>query len=146
VKDTPSQSPISLPGYRPLESQQRDGRRSRSWISPRTCGARQRPARPPGLDLFLRGSAAVDYTVNTATGFPLITGPEELNVPVNHVLPAWDVACRLYSAVGLLAAVRRRESTGIGCEITLALADAAWTLRGTSASWPRPRDAAPAQW
>ena len=55
------------------------------------------------------GRAAVDYTVNAATGFPLITGPEGLDGPVNHVLPAWDVACGLYAAVGLLAAVRRRR-------------------------------------
>lgn len=74
------------------------------------------------------GRAAVDYTVNAATGFPLITGPEELNVPVNHVLPAWDVACGLYAAVGLLAAVRRRQTTGTGSEITLALADVALAL------------------
>ena len=28
--------------------------------------------------------------------------------PVNHVLPAWDIACGLYAAVGLLAADRHR--------------------------------------
>jgi 2-methylfumaryl-CoA isomerase len=76
------------------------------------------------------GRAAVDYTVNAATGFPLITGPEELGVPVNHVLPAWDVACGLYAAIGLLAAVRRRSSTGTGGEITLALADVALAVAG----------------
>jgi 2-methylfumaryl-CoA isomerase len=76
------------------------------------------------------GRAAVDYTVNAATGFPLITGPEGLDGPVNHVLPAWDVACGLYAAVGLLAAVRRRENTGAGSEITLALADVALAIAG----------------
>ena len=76
------------------------------------------------------GRAAVDYTVNAATGFPLITGPEGLDGPVNHVLPAWDVACGLYAAVGLLAAVRRRERTGVGSEITLALADVALAVAG----------------
>ena len=76
------------------------------------------------------GRAAVDYTVNAATGFPLITGPGELSVPVNHVLPAWDVACGLYAAVGLLAALRRRSGTGAGSEITLALADVALAVAG----------------
>jgi 2-methylfumaryl-CoA isomerase len=41
------------------------------------------------------GSAAVDYTVNAASGFPLVTGPQQDNggrAPVNNVLPAWDVA------------------------------------------------------
>jgi 2-methylfumaryl-CoA isomerase len=76
------------------------------------------------------GRAAVDYTVNAETGFPLITGPEGLDGPVNHVLPAWDVACGLYAAVGLLAAERRRQRTGAGSEITLALADVALAVAG----------------
>jgi 2-methylfumaryl-CoA isomerase len=76
------------------------------------------------------GRAAVDYTVNAATGFPLITGPEGLEGPVNHVLPAWDVACGLYAAVGLLAAERRRARTGVGSAITLALADVALAVAG----------------
>jgi 2-methylfumaryl-CoA isomerase len=71
------------------------------------------------------GAAAVDYTVNAATGFPLATGPEALAGPVNHVLPAWDVACGLYAAVGLLAAERHRRRTGQGRAITLPLADVA---------------------
>jgi 2-methylfumaryl-CoA isomerase len=76
------------------------------------------------------GRTAVDYTVNAATGFPLITGPEGLDGPVNHVLPAWDVACGLYAAVGLLAAERRRARTGAGSAITLALADVALAVAG----------------
>jgi 2-methylfumaryl-CoA isomerase len=76
------------------------------------------------------GRAAVDYTVNAATGFPLITGPEELRGPVNHVLPAWDVACGLYAAVGLLAAERHRRLTGSGGATVLALADVALAVAG----------------
>ena len=76
------------------------------------------------------GRAAVDYTVNAETGFPLITGPEDFAGPVNHVLPAWDVACGLYAAVGLLAAERKRQRTGAGSEITLALADVALAVAG----------------
>jgi 2-methylfumaryl-CoA isomerase len=49
---------------------------------------------------------------------------------VNHVLPAWDVACGLYAAVGLLAAERRRARTGAGSAITLALADVALAVAG----------------
>ncbi len=76
------------------------------------------------------GRTAVDYTVNAATGFPLITGPAGLDGPVNHVLPAWDVACGLYAAVGLLAAERRRARTGAGSAVTLALADVALAVAG----------------
>ena len=45
------------------------------------------------------GRAAVDYTVNAASGFPLVTG-EGGGAPVNHVLPAWDIAAGLYLATG----------------------------------------------
>lgn len=67
------------------------------------------------------GASAVDYTVNCASGFPLITGSTA--EPVNHVLPAWDVAAGLYMATGLLAAERHRLRTGHGQEVTIALAD-----------------------
>ena len=76
------------------------------------------------------GGSAVDYTVNAAIGFPFATGPEHLQEPVNHVLPAWDVACGLYAAVGLLAAERHRRRTGRGRAITLALADVALAVTG----------------
>jgi 2-methylfumaryl-CoA isomerase len=76
------------------------------------------------------GGAAVDYTVNAATGFPLITGPEGHAGPVNHVLPAWDVACGLYAAVGLLAAERHRRRTGEGRALALALEDVALAVAG----------------
>src|SRR5438105_7604715 len=67
------------------------------------------------------GSAAVDYTVNAASGFPLVTGNG--GAPVNHVLPAWDIAAGLYLATALLAAERHRARTGAGQEVTAALAD-----------------------
>jgi 2-methylfumaryl-CoA isomerase len=76
------------------------------------------------------GRPAVDYTVNAGIGFPLVTGPEELQGPVNHVLPAWDIACGLYAAVGLLSAERHRQRTGEGSRITLALEDVALALTG----------------
>ena len=67
------------------------------------------------------GSTAVDYTVNAASGFPLVTG--EGPGPVNHVLPAWDIAAGLYLVGGLLAAERRRLRGGAGEEVVLSLAD-----------------------
>jgi 2-methylfumaryl-CoA isomerase len=76
------------------------------------------------------GAPAVDYTVNAAMGFPLVTGDEGFRNPVNHVLPAWDVACGLYAAVGLLAAERHRRRTGRGRAITLPLADVALAVTG----------------
>ncbi len=67
------------------------------------------------------GSTALDYTVNCASGFPIATGVD--TTPVNHVLPAWDIAAGLYLATGLLAVERHRRMHGTGQEVTLALSD-----------------------
>lgn len=67
------------------------------------------------------GSSAIDYTVNCASGFPIATGPDE--TPINHVLPAWDVAAGLYIAMGILAAERVRSRTGAGQHLRIALSD-----------------------
>lgn len=77
------------------------------------------------------GGPAVDYTVQAETGFPLVTGPGSGGTPVNQVLPAWDIAAGLYLATGLLAAVHRRQQTGEGATITLALEDVALSTAGT---------------
>lgn len=71
------------------------------------------------------GSPAVDYTVNAEVGLPLMTGPRAYREPVNHVLPAWDLLTGLYAALGLVTAVRRRERSGAGAYLQLALGDVA---------------------
>ncbi|MFC7728435.1 CoA transferase [Actinomadura keratinilytica] len=102
----------------------------RSWLSYETLSK----TRPDLIHLQIQGradgTAAVDYTVNAEIGFPLVTGPADHAGPVNHVLPAWDMACGLYAAVGLLAADRRRTRTGAGARITLALHDVAVAMAG----------------
>jgi 2-methylfumaryl-CoA isomerase len=76
------------------------------------------------------GTPAVDYTVNAAVGFPMVTGPEGHADPVNHVLPAWDIACGLYAALGILSADRRRRITGQGERMSVALYDVALAMAG----------------
>ncbi len=76
------------------------------------------------------GSTGVDYTVNAATGFPLVTGPPDHAGPINHVLPAWDVCCGLYAALAVVAAVRRRDRSGAGAQISLPLEDVALATAG----------------
>ncbi|MFC5521815.1 CoA transferase [Polaromonas jejuensis] len=73
------------------------------------------------------GSTAVDYTVNCATGYPLVTGGGSAERPVNHVLPAWDIACAYQAAFAVVAAVDRRRRTGEGAELKLALSDTAFS-------------------
>ena len=78
------------------------------------------------------GTAAVDYTVNAASGFPLVTGATGAagGAPVNHVLPAWDIAAGLYLATALLAAERHRGRTGEGQEVVAALSDVMLAMVG----------------
>ena len=76
------------------------------------------------------GSSEVDYTVNPATGFPNLTGPVGEMAPVNHVLPAWDIATGLAAVNGILAADRHRRLTGEGQFISLALTDMAFATLG----------------
>lgn len=97
----------------------------RQWHSYSTLSAR----RPDLIHLEVVGRAdgatGVDYTVNAATGFPLVTGPTDHVGPVNQVMPAWDVSCGLYAALAVLAALRRRDATGAGSCIRLPLDDVA---------------------
>ncbi|MFB9774915.1 CoA transferase [Brevibacterium otitidis] len=67
------------------------------------------------------GSPEIDYTVNAASGFPIVTGQDER--PVNNVVPAWDVIAGLYVANGILSAELVRRASGQGQEITVALSD-----------------------
>jgi 2-methylfumaryl-CoA isomerase len=77
------------------------------------------------------GTSEVDYTVNPATGFPNLTGPAGADAPVNHVMPAWDIATGLAAVNGILAADRHRRLTGEGQFISLALTDMAFATMGT---------------
>ncbi len=76
------------------------------------------------------GSQAVDYTVNAALGFPFITGPEDSEGPVNHVLPAWDAMTGFLAATAILAAERHRRLTGEGQLVELSLSDVGLAVAG----------------
>ncbi|RAV10346.1 2-methylfumaryl-CoA isomerase [Mycolicibacterium sp. GF69] len=76
------------------------------------------------------GGTGVDYTVNAGIGFPMVTGPSELATPVNHVLPAWDVACGLYTALAVATALRHREATGQGQRVSIPLENVALATAG----------------
>src|SRR5712664_2966189 len=76
------------------------------------------------------GSAAVDYTVNAALGFPFVTGPEGTDGPVNHVLPAWDAMTGFLAATAILAAERHRRLAGEGQLVELSLSDVGLAVAG----------------
>lgn len=74
------------------------------------------------------GTTAVDYTVNCAAAFPAMTGGGSITAPVNHVLPAWDIACAYQAAFALVAALAGRRATGAGAELRIALSDVAFSM------------------
>lgn len=77
------------------------------------------------------GDSAVDYTVNAGVGVPLMTGSAANGEqPVNHVLPAWDLATGTYAAFAALAAERHRLRSGAGQEVSIALSDVALASLG----------------
>jgi len=90
-------------------------------------------ARPDLVSLRIMGwhdgRQAMDFTVNAASGYPLMCGPENWDEadppPVNQVLPAWDFITGAYGAFALVSGIRHREQTGKGSELRLPLGDVA---------------------
>ena len=74
------------------------------------------------------GSVALDYTVNARAGFPMVTGPDASEGPVNHVMPVWDVVTALAASNAVLVADRHRRDTGEGQYVRIALADSAFAM------------------
>jgi 2-methylfumaryl-CoA isomerase len=102
-----------------------DNNVGRPWLTYDSLVSR----RPDLIQVHIQGHSdgrpAVDYTVNAEVGVPDITGPVGVSEPVNHVLPAWDLLTGMTAVTGLLAALRRRDRTGEGCYLSIALADVA---------------------
>lgn len=75
------------------------------------------------------GRQAMDFTVNAASGYPLMCGPEDWDQqsapPVNQVLPAWDFITGAYTAFALMAALRNRDASGKGHQMRIPLGDVA---------------------
>lgn len=69
------------------------------------------------------GSQGMDYTINSALGLPLMTGPADDERPVNHVLAAWDLLTGAYCAFALVSALMARMKGRGGREIRAPLSD-----------------------
>lgn len=102
-----------------------DNNVGRPWLGYEALSA----VRPDLIQVHIQGHAdgrpAVDYTVNAEVGIPDITGPTGTAGPVNHVLPAWDLLAGMTAVTGLVSALRRRDRTGEGTFMAVALADIA---------------------
>lgn len=69
------------------------------------------------------GSQGMDYTINSAIGLPLMTGPVGDDRPVNHVLAAWDLLTGAYCSFALVSALLARMRGRGGREIRAPLSD-----------------------
>ena len=103
---------------------------ARGWLDYDSLAARRRDLVMVAITGNHDGSSAVDYTINPATGFPWATGPRNLSVPFNHLLPAWDAVTGTLAATALLAAERHRTRTGEGQLARIALSDVAVAMVG----------------
>jgi 2-methylfumaryl-CoA isomerase len=75
------------------------------------------------LEGFPNGRTGVDYTVNAASGLPMVTGPEAAARPINAPFPTWDMLAGLPLALAIVAAERRRRMENRGAWIKCALSD-----------------------
>ncbi|MEQ8816223.1 MAG: CoA transferase [Thalassobaculum sp.] len=100
------------------------------WLSDEILRARRADVIKLEITGNFDGSNAVDYTVNPAVGLPAMTGTGGRDAPTNHVLPAWDIACGLTAAFGMVSAAMERARTGQGRSISLALSDVAFATVG----------------
>jgi 2-methylfumaryl-CoA isomerase len=103
---------------------------ARGWLEYQTLAKRRPDLVMVALTGNPDGTSEVDYTVNPATGFPWATGPRNLAEPLNSVLPAWDIALGTLATVGMLAAERHRQLTGVGQLVRLSLSDVAFAMVG----------------
>ena len=96
------------------------------------CHDRLRERRPDVVSVqiegFPGGRSAVDYTIAAQSGIPLVTGPQGHVGPVNSPLPTWDIAAGLNAAVAATEALRRRQRSGSGALVRVALSDVALGL------------------
>lgn len=97
----------------------------RPWFSYAALAARRADVIKVHIGGQAGGGPAVDYTVNTEVGVTDLTGPADSRTPVNHVLPAWDLIAGMTATTALLSALHRRERTGEGAHLEIALADVA---------------------
>ncbi len=103
---------------------------ARGWLAYEALRERREDLIMVSINGNYDGTSAVDYTVNPATGFPWATGPRNLSVPFNHLLPAWDAITGNLAVAGLLAAERHRRMTGEGQLVKVALSDVAFAMVG----------------
>ena len=102
----------------------------RGWLDHETLSKHRDDMITVTLSGDRHGKPAVDYSVNPSLGVPAMTGPENSDDPVAHVIPCWDLIAGNMVVSSLLAAERHRLRRGEGQEVDLALKDVAAAALG----------------
>lgn len=76
---------------------------------------------------------ALDFVVQAHTGILSVTGPDP-GTPTKAGVPIADLSAGLYATIGVLAALRRAERTGVGGRIEVSLAEACGSLLANQAA------------
>ena len=77
---------------------------AKGWLSYENLSSKRKDLIQHEIVGDRHGRTALDYTVNAKVGFPYLTGANTDQEPVNHVLPAGDIATAYLSAIDILAA------------------------------------------
>lgn len=78
------------------------------------------------------GEAGYDFVIQGMSGFMALTG-EPAGQPMKMGISASDLACGLYSVIGIQAALAMRERTGRGQHVDMALLDCSVALLASQA-------------
>jgi len=100
-------------------------RARRAWLDDESLRRRRPDLVHIVVEGLRDGTPALDYTVNARVGVPYLTGQADGAGVVNHVLPAWDLLAGATASTALLAALRRRDRTGLGALARISLEDVA---------------------
>ncbi|MGY3170871.1 2-methylfumaryl-CoA isomerase [Pseudomonas sp. TE12234] len=101
--------------------------RAASWLSHAKLAERRSDLISCIIEGNPDGSSAMECTVNSATGYPMLARESDHARPVNSQLPVWDVVTAYQAAFAFVGAINRRLVSGEGSLIKLAIADVAFS-------------------
>lgn len=101
--------------------------RASSWLSHDELVKRRKDLISCTIEGNPDGSSAMECTLQSATGLPMLARKRLDDRPANTPFPAWDVITAYQAAFSFVAAINRRLLTGEGASIKLAMSDVAFS-------------------
>jgi len=101
--------------------------RSSSWLSHDSLVGRRKDLISCTIEGNPDGSSAMECTIQSATGLPMLARKSLDDRPTNTPFPAWDVITAYQAAFSFVGAINRRLVTGEGSWIKIAMSDVAFS-------------------